>query len=122
MKRSQWRLSAPPGITLMEMLVIIAIIAILAGVLLPVLTRARSRGHQTACTHNLRQLYVAYTLYERDWNGRFPPAQPSDTAGAAVPVPCRSPAPRAEYLRGQPRYWLCKSAVSAEVRRLVRHR
>ncbi|HHX39638.1 MAG TPA: hypothetical protein GX715_06700 [Armatimonadetes bacterium] len=113
MKRSQWRLSAPPGITLMEMLVIIAIIAILAGVLLPVLTRARSRGHQTACTHNLRQLYVAYTLYERDWNGRFPPWHNLWTsAGAAVPEY------RADLLHhalntyvGNRDIWFCKSAV-----------
>ena len=88
----------------MEMLVIIAIIAILAGVLLPVLTCELARASDSLHPQP-RQLYVAYTLYERDWNGRFPPWHNLWTsAGAAVPDTCRSPAPRAEYLCGQPRH------------------
>ncbi|MDH7568917.1 MAG: type II secretion system protein [Armatimonadota bacterium] len=61
------------GFTLVELLTVIAIIAILSGVLLPVLARARAKSYQTQCTNNLRQLYVAYQLYEQEWNGWYPP-------------------------------------------------
>lgn len=49
--------------TLVEMLVVIAIIAILAGLVMPALGHARAAGQRTSCLNNKKQLIMAMTLY-----------------------------------------------------------
>jgi type II secretory pathway pseudopilin PulG len=53
--------------------VVIAIIAILAGMLLPALSRAKGSAHRVACINNLRQLGLAATLYADEHNASFAP-------------------------------------------------
>ncbi len=63
---------APPAFTLLELLVTVAVIAILAGLLLPALAGAQGRGRATYCSNNLRQLNLACLLYADDAADRLP--------------------------------------------------
>lgn len=58
--------------TLMELLLVTALIATLTGLLLPALGRAREAGRATACLSNLRQAGIALQLYTQDHNNRLP--------------------------------------------------
>jgi prepilin-type N-terminal cleavage/methylation domain-containing protein len=60
------------GFTLIEMLVVIAIITILAGLLLPVLARAREQARRTACSNNLANIVKCCHLYALDHDAVFP--------------------------------------------------
>ena len=54
--------------TLVELLVVVAIMAILAALLLPGLTQARESARRVQCLNNLRQLSLHRRLYEDDHN------------------------------------------------------
>lgn len=58
--------------TLVEALVVIAIVGLLAGLLLPGLARARGLGQSTSCLGNLRQVGVALQVYVQDNDNRMP--------------------------------------------------
>jgi prepilin-type N-terminal cleavage/methylation domain-containing protein/prepilin-type processing-associated H-X9-DG protein len=61
------------GFTLMELLVVIACIAILAAMLLPALSKTKSRAQSIACLNNLRQLSTCWQLYAGDNNDLMVP-------------------------------------------------
>jgi prepilin-type N-terminal cleavage/methylation domain-containing protein/prepilin-type processing-associated H-X9-DG protein len=62
------------GFTLVELLVVMAILTILAGMLLPALASAREKGRRTVCLNNLKQLGYQIRLYSSDNAERFPSA------------------------------------------------
>jgi len=62
------------GFTLMEILTVIAIMVVLAGILTPALNSARKQAKRAQCISNLKQIYIALQSYAMDNNGAFPAA------------------------------------------------
>lgn len=61
-----------PGFTLVELLVVITIIALLIGILVPALRRARNAARDVACRANQRSIGVGVSVYTTDFDGVFP--------------------------------------------------
>jgi len=59
------------GFTLVELLVVIAVIALLMAVLLPALVRAREQGKRAVCLHHLQQLMIAWIMYADSNNDKI---------------------------------------------------
>jgi len=60
------------GFTLIELMIVIAIIAILASILVPNFGRSRAQGQLAACKGNLKAIAVAAELYASDNDGKYP--------------------------------------------------
>jgi prepilin-type N-terminal cleavage/methylation domain-containing protein/prepilin-type processing-associated H-X9-DG protein len=71
------------GFTLMELLVVMALVAILASLAVPAYQRVAQNGRATACVSNLRQLGVGLGAYLADHNNVMPTLQ---TARASISV------------------------------------
>jgi prepilin-type N-terminal cleavage/methylation domain-containing protein/prepilin-type processing-associated H-X9-DG protein len=77
---TQSRQADRTAFTLVELLVVIAVIAILAAILLPALSRSKAQAARTTCLNNQRQIGFAYNLYTGE-NSDFYPAQLDWQAG-----------------------------------------
>jgi prepilin-type N-terminal cleavage/methylation domain-containing protein len=66
------------GFTIIELLVVVSIIALLIGILLPALGRARDSALQSTSLSNLRQISAGLAAYAGDWNDRQPTLIPDD--------------------------------------------
>ena len=102
--------------SLIELLIVIAIIAILASLLLPALNQARSRGQAIRCTSLLKQFAQMSRIYENDFNGWTTSPEHSGERGRwfwqlrsyfALPIP-------AAVTSYWPRHLLCPGAVYAQ--------
>jgi len=90
------------GFTIVELLVVIGIIALLIGLLLPALSRARQASRTTECMSNLKQMGTALEMYADDYRGMYPRALPLvDPTNAADPDEWRVPWPSNQC----PLYW-----------------
>ncbi len=58
--------------TLVEMLVVIAIISILAAIIFPSFALVRANARRTSCVSNLKQIGAAVEMYKADYDGHFP--------------------------------------------------
>lgn len=78
--------------TLIELLIVIAIIALLAALLFPVFARARENARRSSCQSNLKQLGLAFMQYSQDYDEMWPcglGAISGDASGARLALNAR---------------------------------
>ncbi len=106
--------SLKKAFTLIELLVVITIIAILAGIALPVFTSVQVKGAQTKALSNAKQIALALRLYASDNNGIYPsytlvsgiPSTTTITDSSNVAFAQLFPT----YVQSEGIFWLTKSA------------
>ena len=110
--------SRKTAFTLVELLVVIAVIVILASILFPVFARARENARRAACQSNMKQLGLAYMQYTQDYDEKLPHIDPSATDAVqdfgntgSLSNPYRSLQPYAKSTG----IYHCPSAVSSTV-------
>jgi prepilin-type N-terminal cleavage/methylation domain-containing protein len=79
--------SVPRAFTLVEMLVVIAVLALLIALLLPSLIKARQQAVTVACTARLRQLEYATMMYVNENRGYLPPMAASQNSVGSMNRP-----------------------------------
>ena len=87
------RYAAERGFTLIELMIVVAIIAILAGILIPNFVNARAQAQTSACESNLRSIATAMELYYAD-HQRYPDAGAIPDALNATAVTYMNSTPR----------------------------
>ncbi len=107
--------SKTEAFTLIELLVVISIIAILAGIALPVFGSVQIKGAQTKALSNAKQIGTALRLYAVDNNGTYPSYNlGANGKPATPPVTCTTSNVAfaqliPDYLPNEDIFWLTKS-------------
>lgn len=83
-QHGSWRGGA---FTLVELLVVVAIIALLISVLMPSLRQAREAGRAIACGSNERQIAIAFNMYKAEFGGAWPYGVPRPIEQCTYPDP-----------------------------------
>ena len=78
-----WRPRRTEAFTFMELLIVIAVVAILLAALLPALARGRTRSSRINCINNLKQISLSFQQWALDNGDKFP-MQVSVTNGGAM--------------------------------------
>jgi prepilin-type N-terminal cleavage/methylation domain-containing protein/prepilin-type processing-associated H-X9-DG protein len=112
------------GFTLIELMVVIAIITLLAAITLPAVARARSSSRSTVCINNLRQWGLATRAYAMDHEDYLPPdGSPNGTSTKSgwyidLPATLRMPTyaeldwPFNPAMTPSPGIWVCPSSTN----------
>jgi prepilin-type N-terminal cleavage/methylation domain-containing protein/prepilin-type processing-associated H-X9-DG protein len=80
------RQSGHRAFTLIELLIVIAIIALLASILFPVFARARENARRSSCQSNLKQIGLGFAQYIQDYDGRYPMSNYAPATNGAWPT------------------------------------
>jgi prepilin-type N-terminal cleavage/methylation domain-containing protein len=111
------------GLTLVELLVVIGIIAVLVGILWVVFAPIRQRARLTHCINNFRQLYLALENYRHDWDGAdIETAQTFDDLALPLSpyiVTGNWPFLKVSWVWGNQDLWHCPATIPAA--RMIRH-
>ena len=107
MKHSRLR----SGLTLVEILVVLTVVAILAAIAFPLVSSARDKAREASCQSNLKQIYAGYRLYAQDYNKKYPAKVECLGASSfrAADDPRSLVALLRPYTKGAP-IWVCPSA------------
>ncbi|MBI4556815.1 MAG: type II secretion system protein [Candidatus Hydrogenedentes bacterium] len=72
------------GFTVPELVVVLAILAVLGIILLPALSRGREAARRAACVNNLKQFSTAFKMYATEWKRYLPPCAPYANSNGAL--------------------------------------
>ncbi|HXE71769.1 MAG TPA: type II secretion system protein [Candidatus Nitrosotenuis sp.] len=97
---SEPRQPIPRAFTLVELLVVLAILAVLAAILVPNFVRSRAQGRVTACKSNLKNIGTALEMYSTDHSKLYPLALDRLTPNYLKSLPTCPNAGRNTYSEG----------------------
>ena len=76
------------GFSLVELVVVMAIITVLAAIMFPMIFTAREAARRRVCMSNLRQIGMALQMYAGDHGGRLPPVPRGEKSAAEMDMIC----------------------------------
>lgn len=110
------------GLTLIELLIVIGIIVILAGIIWAILQPSRDRALQTVCAGKMRQIWIALETYRQDHRGLDPPAANNPIEAGLPATSTSTPLFQALYVKRFPGGFHCPTyKIPAGWLHIMRH-